>query len=89
MMLSAPLRETTLAVLAGGASRRMGRPKAMLPLGGMTLIEWVVRRLGPSFAETLVATGPDSPLPESLEPFRVLDAWPGAGPLAGIEVALR
>jgi molybdenum cofactor guanylyltransferase len=79
----------TLLLLAGGASRRMGRPKALLPVGGVTLAEWQVERLGGAFAETLVATGPDSPLPPSLEPLRVLDAWPGAGPLAGIDAGLR
>lgn len=79
----------SLLLLAGGASRRMGTPKATLPVGGVTLAEWQVERLRGAFAETLVATGPDSPLPPSLEPMRVLDAWPGAGPLAGIEAGLR
>lgn len=84
-----PLSDMTLVLLAGGASRRMGSPKALLPLGGRTLAEWQVARLAPPFAETLVAAGPTSPLPPSLEPLRVIDSWPGAGPLAGIEAGLR
>ena len=78
-----------LILLAGGASRRMGSPKALLPVDGTTLIGWQLARLKDAFAETLVATGPTSPLPSSLEPLRVVDAWPGAGPLAGIEAGLR
>jgi molybdopterin-guanine dinucleotide biosynthesis protein A len=31
----------TLIVLAGGDSRPMGRPKALLPVGSATLIEWL------------------------------------------------
>ncbi len=82
------LREMALILLAGGASRRMGSPKALLPVGGTTLAGWQVERLSGAFAETLVATGPASPLPDSLEPLRVVDGWPGAGPLAGIEAGL-
>lgn len=84
-----PLRQMALVLLAGGESRRMGRPKALLPVGGTTLAGWQVQRLQGAFAETLVATAPASPLPVSLEPLRVVDGWPGAGPLAGLEAGLR
>lgn len=86
---SDPLPGMALIVLAGGASRRMGTPKALLPVGATTLIGWQVERLGGAFGETLVATGPESPLPAALERLRVVDGWPGAGPLAGIEAGLR
>ena len=84
-----PLSQMALILLAGGASRRMGSPKALLPIGGTTLIAWQVERLGSAFAETLVAAGPTSPLPASVEPLRVIDRRPGEGPLAGIEAGLR
>lgn len=85
---SDPLSQMALILLAGGASRRMGSPKALLPMAGTTLAAWQVERLGGAFAETLVATGPASPLPATLEPLRVVDGRPGAGPLAGIEAGL-
>ena len=54
------------AVLNGGASRRMGRPKGALPYGASTLLEYQTSRLAPLFDEVLViakeapdyATGP-------------------------------
>jgi molybdopterin-guanine dinucleotide biosynthesis protein A len=78
----------TLLVLAGGQSRRMGRPKALLPVQGTTLVEWLVRRLEPSFRELLVAAGEATQLPPGLRRCFVADQRPGAGPLAGIEAGL-
>lgn len=42
------------AVLAGGASRRMGRPKAALPYGAGTLLEFQTGRLADLFEDVLV-----------------------------------
>ena len=42
------------AVLAGGASRRMGRPKASLPYGSGTLLEFQTARLARIFDEVYV-----------------------------------
>ena len=55
--------EATLLVLAGGSSRRMRTPKALLPVAGRSLLEWVLDRLAGEFPETLVAAAPESPLP--------------------------
>ena len=41
-------------VLAGGQSRRMGAPKASLPINGVALIESVLRVVEPIFRRTLV-----------------------------------
>jgi molybdenum cofactor guanylyltransferase len=79
--------QATLLVLAGGESRRMGRPKALLPVAGRTLAEFVAERLTAGFDELLIAGR--GPLPAALERFRVDDRFPGAGPLAGIEAGLR
>lgn len=67
----------------------MGRPKALLPVGGTTLIEWTVGRLRSRFAETLVAAATKEQVPAALRAITVLDERPGAGPLAGIEAGLR
>ncbi len=42
------------AVLAGGASRRMGRSKAALPYGASTLLEFQTARLAKIFEEVFV-----------------------------------
>ncbi len=46
----------TAVVLAGGASKRMGRSKAQLPVGDKRMIEWVVKAVNCLFDETLVVT---------------------------------
>lgn len=88
-MTIAPL-DAGLLVLTGGASRRMGEPKALLPVGGRSLLGWQLERLGAHFAEVLVAdSGPDSPLSELPPGVRLVhDLHRGKGPLAGIEAGL-
>jgi len=80
--------QAALLVLAGGSSRRMGRPKAWLEVGDTILLRWVAERLAPEFEEVLVSFAE----PEQLEqpiPYRVVfDRKPGAGPMAGIEAGL-
>src|SRR5262252_4007886 len=78
----------TLVVLAGGESRRMGRPKALLPVGSTTLIEWLTARLAPAFAHLAVAARDPDCLPPGLRPHMVPDLHAGAGPLAGVEAGL-
>lgn len=78
-------------VLAGGASSRMGRDKAQLPVGRQTLLERVLRRLRPH-VDRLVVVG----RPNQVDAFRrlpsveeiVVDAEPGQGPLMGIYTGL-
>lgn len=80
------MHDATLLILAGGQSRRMGTPKARLDIHGRTLVEWIVERLGPVFAETLVSANEDAVVPARLRVVR--DLHIGAGPLAGIEAGL-
>jgi molybdopterin-guanine dinucleotide biosynthesis protein A len=80
--------QATLLVLAGGSSRRMGRPKAWLEVGETVLLSWVVQRLAPSFSEVMVSFAEPEQL-ERLLPYRVVfDRKVGSGPLAGIEAGL-
>ena len=80
--------QAALLVLAGGSSRRMGRPKAWLEVGDTILLRWVADRLAPEFEEVLVSFAE----PEQLEqpvPYRVVfDRKASAGPMAGIEAGL-
>jgi molybdenum cofactor cytidylyltransferase len=49
-------------VLAAGSSRRMGRPKLTLELGGKSLIERTVERAeSAGLGEIVVVTGPETP----------------------------
>src|SRR2546422_10741937 len=80
--------QATLLVLAGGESRRMGRPKAWLEVAETTLLRWMVERLGPAFSEVIVSFAEPEQLEEHV-PYRlVFDRRPAAGPLAGIEAGL-
>jgi molybdenum cofactor guanylyltransferase len=80
--------EATLLVLAGGESRRMGRAKAWVEVGGTVLLRYVVDRLGPAFAEVIVSFAEPEQMEQHL-PYRVVfDRKPSAGPLAGLEAGL-
>jgi molybdopterin-guanine dinucleotide biosynthesis protein A len=74
-------------VLAGGRSSRMGRPKALLPFGGETLIERILRRLRPLVIESVVVAAPGQELP-SLQGRIVRDRTPHLGPVAGLAAGL-
>ena len=72
-------------VLAGGASSRMGRDKALLDFGGRPLIEHAIAALrGLGFEPRICGSRPDLARFAPVVP----DNHPGCGPLAGIEAAL-
>lgn len=75
-------------VLAGGRSRRMGRPKALLPFGGQPLILHVVRRIRSLFPDIVVAAAPEQELPE-LPAALVCDEVAYRGPVGGMCRGLR
>ncbi|MFO7654032.1 MAG: molybdenum cofactor guanylyltransferase [Candidatus Krumholzibacteriia bacterium] len=87
--IGGPPPAVTGAILAGGCSRRMGRDKALLPWGGMRLLDAVAAALAPLCRELLVvAPDPDRYGGAGLRP--VADARGGAsGPLVGLHAALR
>jgi molybdopterin-guanine dinucleotide biosynthesis protein A len=87
MALDGAVLETAGVVLCGGASRRMGRDKARLELGGTSLIARAAQALGGVVARVVLASGAAPRYPElGLE--CVLDELPEAGPLAGLAAAL-
>ena len=80
-------------VLAGGRSLRFGADKALASLGGRTLLEIAVARLGQVCTETAVSAplgGPVAALAERLG-LAVLDDPPAAprGPLSGVLAGLE
>jgi molybdopterin-guanine dinucleotide biosynthesis protein A len=80
--------QASLLVLAGGGSRRMGRPKAWLEVGDTFLLRYVVDRLAPAFSEVMVSFAEPEQLEEPL-PYRIVfDRKRSAGPLAGLEAGL-
>ena len=79
----------TVAILAGGQSRRMGRDKAQIDVDGLPLLERTAH-LARAVRTSVVVVGrarPDDwPLPDVLF---VEDEAPGEGPLGGLVTALR
>jgi molybdopterin-guanine dinucleotide biosynthesis protein A len=75
-------------VLAGGASRRMGRDKATLPFEGSTLVERVVAAVGVRCSPVFVIAAPGQPLPE-LSAHVLRDEIRGVGPLVATGRGLR
>jgi molybdopterin-guanine dinucleotide biosynthesis protein A len=78
----------TLAVQAGGRSSRMGRDKALIPLGGIPLIEHVLRRTAGLAEEVLITTNRPTDF-AYLGVRLVLDREPGVGALPGLLTALE
>lgn len=77
------------AVLVGGASRRMGRPKALLNIDGQPLAARVGASIAAAGATRVVAIGGELDWQDSVGLDVVPDRWPGIGPLGGIATALQ
>lgn len=77
----------TGVVLAGGRSSRMGRDKALIEIGGRTLLQRALDTLAPHVDELLVIGDPEK---YGHVAARVIaDDIPGVGPLGGITTAMR
>lgn len=73
-------------VLTGGASRRMGRDKALLAWEGATLVERVAGQVRDAAGSVILVGAPERIAALGLP--AIADRRPCAGPLAGIEAAL-
>lgn len=87
------MKPITVLILAGGRSTRMGRDKAWLTLDGLPLVERVAQRLLPLAGEIVFSANDPAPFSALVArlpiPARVIaDAFPGAGPLAGLHAGL-
>ena len=75
-------------IMAGGKSSRMGKNKALLMIGGETVIERIVSELKKTVSEIIIVTN-------SFEEYRFLglpmvsDQWQDMGPVAGIHAGLN
>ena len=83
-----PDTDQPLLILCGGGSTRMGRPKALLPAGGGTLLEHLAAHAAPARPLWLADGGNRLPLPPRA--LRLPDALDGReGPLSAVLAALR
>lgn len=80
-------------ILAGGHSRRMGQPKALLPLEGKPLVEHLITALKRDVPQVFVSGCPEPGLYRHLSVPVVtdvmMDSSGGMGPLGGVYTALR
>lgn len=75
-------------VLVGGSSTRMGRNKALVPVGGVPLLERVLAALRPLTTDILLITNDPAPYAHVNLPC-VPDERPGYGPLMGLYSGLK
>ena len=76
-------------ILAGGASSRMGWPKAELPFGPECMLQRVVRLLGTVVQPLIVVAAARQVLPPLPPAVRIVrDRRPGRGPLEGLDAGL-
>ncbi len=83
-----PLPPFAGAVLCGGASRRMGRDKALIVVEGRALAVRVAEAIAAAGATSVLAVGGEVGALQDAGLTAVPDAEPGAGPLTGIVTAL-
>ena len=74
-------------ILAGGKSRRMGRDKLELTVGGKTLLESDLQRFSEVFDDVYLSVGDAQKYP-GIHMRRIVDIYPGAGPMSGLHAAL-
>jgi molybdopterin-guanine dinucleotide biosynthesis protein A len=92
------IRHNSAVILAGGQSRRMGRPKPALPFGRSTIIARLINELIDEFAELIVVAAPRAHEPYAVEeligPWRdrvvlIRDEVQFAGPVPALVRGLR
>ncbi len=69
-------------ILAGGASRRFGSDKALVPLAGVPLVEHVAFHAKPQVDALAISRSMEAPL--TLDLPLIVDHEPAQGPLSGV-----
>lgn len=80
------IEDSTAVILAGGASRRMGKDKANLRFGEQTLLQSVIATLQPLFAEVIISVREIRP---GVALRQVCDDPAHRGPLGGLLAGLE
>jgi len=75
------------AILVGGESKRLGRNKALVPLGGKALVDRVISRLAGIFPKIVLVGKKQVELERKAEFLE--DFLSGLGPISGIYSALK
>ena len=78
---------STAVILAGGKSSRMGRDKTQLIYRGQTLLSGAVELFSAAFDRVYLSVGDPEKYPD-IKAERVIDLYPGCGPMAGLHAAL-
>ncbi|MDY8022582.1 molybdenum cofactor guanylyltransferase [Paenibacillus polymyxa] len=81
------MMEVTGIIVAGGRSSRMGQDKALLQLGGVTVLERIAAVLG-KVAGRVIAVTRDTQQYRGLGLETTADLYPDLGPLSGIHAGL-
>ena len=84
-----PHNNLTVQIMAGGESRRMGTDKALVSLGGKTLLERAIETWGGWGKELFLSVGGEER--GKLAPagtYPVFDRFPACGPLGGLHGGL-
>ena len=85
--LDTMVSDVTCIILAGGASRRMGRDKALIDVEGIRLFDYVYGKCQELFSEIIIVTNQPNQFMEYQTPV-VVDEIPGAGSLGGLYTGL-
>ena len=78
---------SAVIILAGGKSRRMGRDKLALETDGQTMLQSVVSRFQKEFEQVYISVADADKYPD-ITARRIVDIYPGAGPMSGLHAAL-
>ncbi len=70
-------------ILTGGGSRRMGRDKAMLPIGGKTMLQHLIDKYSASLGTVAVSVNIAGRFPFK-GAMEIVDRYPDMGPLNGV-----
>jgi molybdopterin-guanine dinucleotide biosynthesis protein A len=81
-------KDVTCIILAGGASRRMGRDKAFIQIEGIRLLDYVYKKCRELFSEIIIVTNQPQQFVDYQTPV-VPDEIPGIGSIGGLYTGLK